>query len=297
MTGVRILDPREASDEMLDRVHELLGELHAETNAREPYRSPADTRAFLRYPPASQPTSCWLVESGQAVVGFARLVVVEGSPVCYGFVGVAAAARRQGIGSALVEAVRARGREAGGESLVGWHATPAGAGFAARLGATETRRDIRSLLSLPDADLHAEPVAGYELRTWVGAAPESLVASYARAREAINDAPRTSDDEWAPWDVARVRDQERALEQRDGEVRVTVAVDAESRVVSFTELRVSRTSGAVANTEDTAVVPGHRGNGLARWVKAESLRRLTRDRPDVALVGTTNAEGTRSSAT
>ena len=29
---------------------------------------------------------------------------------------------------------------------------------------------------------------------------------------------------------------------------------------------------------------------LARWVKSESLGRLRRDRPDVALAGTTNAE-------
>ena len=34
----------------------------------------------------------------------------------------------------------------------------------------------------------------------------------------------------------------------------------------------------------------HRGRGLARWVKAESLRLRARDRPDVALVATTHAE-------
>lgn len=49
--------------------------------------------------------------------------------------------------------------------------------------------------------------------------------------------------------------------------------------------------GAVASTEDTATVAAQRGRGLAGWVKAESLRRLRADRPDVRLVTTTNAAG------
>jgi GNAT superfamily N-acetyltransferase len=290
VNGVRVLDPRKASDEVLDRVHELLAQLHAEANPREPYRSPADTRAYLRHRPATQPTRCWVVESGARVVGFAQVVAVEGSTVGDAVLGVAADARRQGIGSALLAAVRDYAPAAGCESIVGRHATLAGASFAARVGATDTRRWIQSHLSLADADLDVEPVPRYRLQSWIGAAPESLVVSYAHAREAINDAPATTEDEWAPWDVVRVRDQERSLESRGREMRVTVALDGESRVAAFTELRVSRTPGAVGQTEDTAVVRRHRGRGLSRWVKAESLGLLAQDRPDVALVVTCNAE-------
>ena len=53
---------------------------------------------------------------------------------------------------------------------------------------------------------------------------------------------------------------------------------------------MSKTQGATAGTEDTAVLAGHRRKGLGRWVKVESLRRLEVDRPDVSLVTTTNAE-------
>jgi GNAT superfamily N-acetyltransferase len=133
-------------------------------------------------------------------------------------------------------------------------------------------------------------VDGYRLRSWTGAAPDSLLASYARAREAINDAPATTEEEWAPWDVSRVREQERWVEQRGRETRVTVALAGEGDVAAFTELRLSRADGALAETQDTAVVRSHRGRGLSRWVKAESLELLARDRPDVALVATTNAE-------
>ena len=142
---------------------------------------------------------------------------------------------------------------------------------------------------LADADLGSDAVDGYRLASWNGAAPDDLVASFARAREAINDAPSV-DEEWYAWDVERVRDLERALERRGRQIRVTVALDAADEVVAFTELRVSQTLGDSASTEDTAVVRGHRGRGLARWIKAESLASLRRDRPDVTLVGTTNAE-------
>jgi hypothetical protein len=87
-----------------------------------------------------------------------------------------------------------------------------------------------------------------------------------------------------------VRELERAVEQRQRDIRVTVALDGGGSVVAFAELRVSRSPGAVAGTEDTAVVAEHRRRGLARWVKMDSLQQLQRDRPDVSLVTTTNDE-------
>ena len=80
------------------------------------------------------------------------------------------------------------------------------------------------------------------------------------------------------------------MERRGRDIRVTVALDAKGEVAASTELRVSRTPGAIAGTEDTAVVAEHRRRGLARWVKVASLLQLQRDRPDVSLVTTTNAE-------
>ena len=98
-------------------------------------------------------------------------------------------ARRRGAGTALFAAVLEDATASGRTALLGRHSTPAGAGFAARLGAVESRRDIRSALVLADADLDCGAVDGYRLASWNGAAPDDLVASFARAREAINDAP------------------------------------------------------------------------------------------------------------
>jgi RimJ/RimL family protein N-acetyltransferase len=46
----------------------------------------------------------------------------------------------------------------------------------------------------------------------------------------------------------------------------------------------------MATTEDTGTVGAHRGKGLARAAKLESLRRLRDDHPEVEVVSTENAE-------
>jgi mycothiol synthase len=145
------------------------------------------------------------------------------------------------------------------------------------------------VLDLPSATLDAAPVDGYRLASWTGRAPDAVVESYALARNAMNDAPASNDSERYVSTVETVRGDEAMLEQRGRQLRVTVALDSSGAAVAFTELRVSPDQGAVASTEDTGTVAEHRGRGLAGWVKAESLRRLRDDRPDVRLVTTTNA--------
>jgi hypothetical protein len=66
-------------------------------------------------------------------------------------------------------------------------------------------------------------------------------------------------------------------------------MSADGEVVSFTELRVSRGS-TLGFTDDTGTVAAHRGRGLARAVKVESLRRLRADHPELDVVTTSNAE-------
>ena len=64
---------------------------------------------------------------------------------------------------------------------------------------------------------------------------------------------------------------------------------ADGVIGSSTELRVSRGS-TLAFTDDTGTAREYRGLGLAKAVKAESLRRLRDDHPLADLVTTSNAE-------
>ncbi|MGN6379991.1 MAG: GNAT family N-acetyltransferase [Gaiellales bacterium] len=286
---VASLDPGQASDEVLDRVHEVAARCHAEANRLQPYRSPSETRQYLRHPPASEPRWYWTALLDGEIAGFGQLGLPPSSTVGELTVLVRPEMRGRGCGRALLDAAMGRARSRC-EALIATHATPAGAAFARRVGAVDTRRDVSSVLRLAEAELDAPEVDGYRLRGWEGRAPEGLVESFARAREAINDAPRAAPGEWQAWDVGRVRDMEQAAERRGRQILVTVALDPAGAVVALTELRVSAEAGAIATTEDTVVVAAHRGRGLARWIKAESLCELRRQRPDVELVTTTNAE-------
>jgi mycothiol synthase len=278
-----------------EELHELMARCHAEANAEEPYRSRVDTEAYLRHPPTVEARDYWIAESSSECVGFAQLGVLHGSPSGHVEILVRPEARRQGHGTALLETVLSQARLRGARVLIGSHATEPGSRFAAAVGAVDSKRAIRSLVRLPLAkDVGARPVDGYTVQTWIGPAPDRLLASYAAARNAINDAPRPSGEEAVVWDAALVRDLETALERRNRDMRVTVAVDEHGKVVAFTELRVSRVPGAIAGTEDTAVVASHRRRGLGRWVKLESLLRLQLDCPDVPLVATMNAEENRA---
>jgi mycothiol synthase len=286
LVTVRILDPVTGD---LDGVYEVIRLCHEEENAVEPPRTRAEVESFMQHPPTSDIRGYWIAEDGGGVTGFAQLAGERESPVVRVQVLVHPDPRRRGHGTRLLERVIEAARGLGARELIGSHATEAGSRFAARSGAVDSQREIRSLLRLP-AEGSAAAVPGYELESWVGAAPERLLDSFARARQAINDAPVASDEDIAAWDGERVRDLEAALERRDRDIRVTVAVDGRGEVVAFTELRVSRVPSRIANTEDTAVVAEHRGRGLGRWVKFESLQQLHADRPEVELVTTDNAE-------
>jgi mycothiol synthase len=290
MNGIAVLDPRLATDERFAQVHEVLDACHGEIARREPYRTAAETRAYLLYPPDSDERSQLIGLVDGVVAGVAQLAFLRGSGVGYLQVQVRPDARQLGVGRSLLGAAIGHARDAGLGSLIGRHATPAGSRFAERAGFIDGRRDVHSAIPLAEAQLEPVSVEGYDLRSWHGPAPDELLESYAVVREAINDAPSASDDDWEPFDAARVRDLERAVARRGRANRVTAALEAGGDVVAFTELRVGEAAGSVGSIEDTAVLPAHRRRGLGGWVKSESLASLRRERPDVSLVATTNAE-------
>jgi predicted GNAT family acetyltransferase len=106
----------------------------------------------------------------------------------------------------------------------------------------------------------------------------------------MDDAPAPDGMDFPAWTAEKVRASEESLQQRDREMRLTVAMGPGGEIASFTELRVSRGTTR-AFTDDTGTVAAHRGKGLARAVKLDSLRRLRDEHPEVEVVTTSNAEG------
>ncbi len=287
--AVREIDARTAPEADLLAIHALEKACLPELIPGEPSRSAEEAVAYYRHPPSSLTRLTWLFDdAGVANLG------LHGPGAVFAEVLVAPSARRRGIGTALLDAMLARARELKLARVHGHHATAAGAAFAARAGAVDGQRDVRSLLRLAEADL-PEPTLppGWSLVTWARRAPDELVESFARAKTALDDAPTPDGMEFPVETAESVRDLEAALERRGREGRVTVALDPNGEVGAFTEVRLSPGS-PLAFTEDTATVAAHRGQGLATAVKLESLRRLRAEHPGVEVLTTMNAEDNRA---
>ncbi|WP_431906631.1 GNAT family N-acetyltransferase [Nonomuraea jabiensis] len=207
--------------------------------------------------------------------------------------GATAKLRRQGIGTALLRRALSESPVAGRELVVGRGVTAGGDGehWIRALGFTVVQRVALQVLRVPEVDpaLWEVPVPpGHRLERWTGAAPGTLVESYARARGAIHDAPTGDSSYRHPhWSVPRVRQAEHDARRRGVEHWTVVIVhEASDAVVGLTELEIFPGMPDTAVQQDTAVVPGHRGRGLGRTVKAAMMRRLLAERPEIGLVVT-----------
>jgi len=206
--------------------------------------------------------------------------------------------RRQGIGTALLRATlpetRARGR--GTVTCQGMRAGGDGEKWAARLGFSTVEEHALQVLVVADVDpgrweVPAPP--GFRAEQWIGAAPQPLVAGYAQARTAINDAPAGESSRAFPdWTVQRIRDHEAKARDRGAELRTVVAVhEASGMVAGMTEMEVRPTRPHLGSQLDTAVLPQFRGHGLGQFIKAAMMRSLLADRPQIERVATNTDAG------
>jgi len=282
--GVDEIDARTASDELLGRFVAAEHACWPETNPGVPTRSLAEAIAYYRHQPETHASCFWLADGGLAGL------YVHGPTAAFLQLLVEPARRRRGIGSALLAAVLERCRALDVEALHGHHTTQAGAAFSARFGFRDGQRIVASVLDLQAALLPA-PAAppDWQLVTWLDHVPDEHLQAFVQVRASMDDAPSSDDMEIPTWTAETVRASEESLRRRNREMRVTVAMRADGEIGAFTELRVSSGS-TVAFTDDTGTVAEHRGHGLAKAVKVESLRLLRRDHPGITLVTTSNAE-------
>jgi mycothiol synthase len=281
---IREIDARTAPDDVLLRFHELELVCHEELESGDPWRTRDEGIAFHRFLPETTTIGHWLADGGVAVLW------MHTPTATFCEVLVHPERRRQGLGTALLGCVVERARELGVETLRGEHMTPEGVAFCAHLGAVDEQRVVRSVLDLPAAELPDPRVPdGFRLVNWLARVPDEHIDAYVRARVAMDDAPSPEGMDFPTWGANEVRASEESLRLREREMRLTVAMDDAGEIGAFTELRHS--AGSVLGfTDDTGTVAAHRGQGLARAVKLESLRWLRDDHPEIEVVTTRNAE-------
>ncbi|HZQ81145.1 MAG TPA: GNAT family N-acetyltransferase [Gaiellaceae bacterium] len=280
------VDASTAPDEVLEQIYLVESEASAELLGSAPAPTLAERVARYRNPGTGLRWR-WLVHADHEPAGLAELQV-HSETFAIGDVLVRPAFRRRGIGRALFDVMCGAAREHSIPSFFGHHGSEAGAGFAAAVGARADLRDVKSVLDLQEAELPAPPV-GLELRTWIGPVPDELMETFVAARNAMNDAPTPGGIGDIPWTIERQRDDDATLVARGTPPYTTVVLDG-GEVVAFTAVRVQEPPCPYVTTDDTAVIPSHRGRGLAYAVKLENLRRVREARPDVERVGTMNAE-------
>ena len=193
------------------------------------------------------------------------------------------AERRRGIGSQLLAAVIGAARDHEARTLL----ADATAGSAADdflahhdfgIGLTL----VYARLALADASPVVAEVPGYRLVSWQGVVPDALAQTFTDARAGMDDAP-SGDIAYGEdvWDVERTRYAAQLIEQRGEHLSTVAAVDAAGTIVGFTELVVPAGGKGDAQHYGTAVLPAHRGHGLALWMKAEQIHQTRLHYPDL----------------
>nr|WP_269449943.1 GNAT family N-acetyltransferase [Auraticoccus cholistanensis] len=240
------------------------------------------------------------------------------------FVEVDPAARRVGVGTALVRALEAQAREAGRHTLLSWtthseEADPAdpdaltaptgvgslrssdpSAAFALGHGYRLEQTERHSQLDVPVPAEVLDPLrrraedaaGGYRVLTWTGPTPPEHRAGMARLHQRMSVDVPTADLEIGEevWDVERVvRSDERAV--RMGRTVLTAVAQhvASGELVAYTLLFCPQEDEAVAWQGDTLVHGEHRGHRLGLLVKVANLDQLARQRPGTRRIHTWNA--------
>ena len=247
----------------------------------------------------------FLAREGDTLVGFAevRLPWRENTDLALPRGHVHPDHRRRGTGTALLEACEGLARDHGRTRLVsgGFTTTPGPAFLRARGYGSDglARYAVRRL------DLHTTPAttwqrlyddaaahAGdYELVRLAGPAPDERLEDLVAVHDAINDAPPDGpDDEPHVWSAERVQEYDAAMAaRRQTTYRVLARHRPTGAWAGMSLLCVDEFLPSIAFQEDTSVVRTHRGHRLGLLMKADLLRWVTDERPEVAATDTWNA--------
>jgi RimJ/RimL family protein N-acetyltransferase len=215
-------------------------------------------------------------------------------------ISVLPALRRRGIGTRLLREVVAVA-EANERRLLITGSTdrvPAGAAFLERIGGKVALESHTNQLLIADLDRdllrrwQENPAPGFDLGLWEGPYPEENLDEIVALNELMNQVPRGDlDVEDFHWSAEHLRQMEASRAAR-GVERWTVYVRdaATGKIAGFTELTWNPHKPTHMHQGITAVWPEYRGRGLGRYIKAAMLEKVIKERPQVAVVRTDNAD-------
>ncbi len=267
-------------------------------------RTPREVRGALIYGWDLEPEIPFLAVHDGAVVGVGEYGVSEYDNLHLAFVDltVRPELRRQGYGVGIFEGLCGVVRGLGRTKVLGrgWD-DEACRGFAARydlpIGSVAVqRRQVLADIDPAEIDvLHKEATAravDYELTRRIGRSEEDELGEIAVLTAAINDAPTDDlDVEDEVFSADRIRNFESAREGRQETLyRVLARHRGTGQLAGHTQVAVHIDHPTKGDQLDTAVAPAHRGHALGLLLKADMLRWLRDEQPQLTSIDTWNAE-------
>jgi GNAT superfamily N-acetyltransferase len=255
------------------------------------YWSLRELALALRDPNAPRRTLLLTAQDGDTVVGtgFLLLPTRDNLTLSEIDIQVEPACRREGVGSALFDKLRAAAIDDGRASVIGaivgpYDGTPVppGVPFAESFGLTFRNEEVRRRLKLPiPADRLRELLDstmdrrdGYQLEHWEGACPDRYAEQYAALMPLLSTEAPVGDLEFEPeqYDVKRMRDGEALSAAQGLRVFTTIALGAGGAIVGHTQLAVPSPAEdpAKAHQWATLVRREHRGHRLGLALKAQN---------------------------
>lgn len=218
MVRISSLDPATVSNGAVAGLHEVTAAAVAVDRPGHPAPAVEDIAAELRSPVSRRRRLRYVAEQDGRIVGLLVVRLPDMDNLHLGLLDLVVhpAVRRRGVGTGLLRTALSVLTGAGRRTVIGdTDAGSAGAAFCAAHGLTPARSDQLSRLRMVDVDwadidsLAAATHPGYRLLGWRGACPEELLEPFARAKQAMNDAPAGELDVAAPaWPTAFIRDWE-----------------------------------------------------------------------------------------
>jgi GNAT superfamily N-acetyltransferase len=170
----------------------------------------------------------------------------------------------------------------------------------AALGLKAVYGEKRSRLRIADLDIDLmahwitraqERASDYELRYYKSPLPEDVVDDFCALTHIMNTAPREDyevDDEVLTPQMWR--DMENSVIESRCQLHNVIAVHEPSgEFAGYTQIKTQDLEPDLAWQWDTGVHPDHRNKGLGRWMKADLIRRIVTEFPQVTRVDTFNA--------
>jgi GNAT superfamily N-acetyltransferase len=183
---------------------------------------------------------------------------------------VLAEARRQGVGTALYEAISEWTRGHGPDVLeaVVSDEDPESLAFAERRGFREDRREKGVSLKLTEIELPSvEPPEGIEIVTWAER-PDLAPRIYEVALEASPDVPGSEDEIMEPFEDWLVNEMQGSGDKPEA----TFLAVAGEEVVGYAKFSLTDAQPKTAHHDLTGVKRAWRGRGIARVLKATQIR-------------------------